>query len=212
MERRVFDWVEHVTGDYRRKPDVWSYTHLRLFHGCRPVDVQTYYEHGILLMPKAVLADQLRTIFQEVSESQIQAAVAKVTQRDTVDTALDLRYLKEHASHYIVQGSETLKAFAVYLPRINGKDPSERLKNVGVPTALVVEAPLEEIDYQTLEELDEKLRLLAESGTYEVCDEKDMIDFTVSFSKGVPREWIIRHEIIREATDPADCGKKYRYP
>lgn len=38
-----------------------------------------------------------------------------------------------------------------------------------------------------------------------------MIDFTVSFPEGVPIEWIVRHETIREATNPADHSQRYKY-
>lgn len=174
MDRRVFDWVEHVSGDLGRKSDLHACTHLRLFHGCRPLDVLSYYEKGILVMSLDELARQFREIFSDHPPEALEHAISKVMPRDEewrVDTAIDLRFLIKHASHYIVHGSETLNAFAVYLPSINGEDPRKRLKNVGVPTALVIEAPIGEVDYQTLEELDDKLALLAEKGTREACDD-----------------------------------------
>ena len=94
---------------------------------------------------------------------------------------------------------------------VDGRNPRERLKNVGVPTVLVIDAPFDRIDYQAFEELKEKLSILEERGTYEVCDEGDMIDFTVSFCNGVPAAWLVRHETIREATDPIDRSRKYCY-
>ena len=210
MERRVFDWSGHVKGDYSQKPDLSTFTHMRLFHGCRPIDVQRYYDLGILVMPIKVLAEQFRTNYPDLPPDQLDIAISRVNQRDTVDTALDLRYLIEYASHYIVQGSETRKAIAANLI-IKGEDLRERLKYIGVPTALVIDAPLDEIDCQTIEELDEQLAILAEKGTCEVCVEGDIIDFTVSFSKGVPPAWLICHKTIREATDPTDRSRKYRY-
>jgi hypothetical protein len=215
MKRHVFDWVEHVTGNYSRKADLWTYTHFRLFHGCRPIDVLSYYVKGILVMPLDELAREFRQIFADYGSEALGQAISKITRCDDewrVDTALDLRFLIKHASHYILQGSETLKAFAANLPWTEGKDPRERLKNVGIPTALVIEAPLSAIDDQTLQEMDDTLDLLVTGGTHEACDDGDLIDFTVSFSKGIPREWIVGHEIITEATALADRGRQYRCP
>jgi hypothetical protein len=214
MKRRIFDWVEHVKGDYTKKPDLREFTHLRLFHGCRPLDVRTYYEKGIVVMPLTEFARQLREIFSDFPPEALEHAIAQVKRSDDawrVDAALDLRYLIEHASQYIVQGSETLSAFAANLPIVDGEDPRERLRNVGVPTAFVIEVPLDEVDLEAFEELDEKLSILALKGTDEACDGGDMVDFTVSFSKGVPHEWLIRHETIHKATDPSDRSRIYRY-
>ena len=214
MERRIFDWVEHVTGAFSQKPNLGTFTHLRLFHGCRPRALESYYEKGILVMPLAELEQQFREIFSDFSSEALEHAIAKIKRRDDewrVDAALDLRFLIKHASHYIVQGSETLKAFAAHLPMIGGEDPRERLKNVGVPTALVIDAPLDEVDDRTLAELDETLSILAEKGVDEACDYGNMIDFTVSFPRGIPSEWLTRHETVREATDPADRTSTYYY-
>jgi hypothetical protein len=201
-ERRVFDWAEIVSADCPEKSGLSNYTHLRLFHCCRPVELRTYYERGILAMPLDVLAEQFRMIYRDVCLRHIDAAIASVSWKEEprADTTIDLRYLKEHAKHYITHGSETLKAFAVHLPKLDGKDATDRLRTIGRPTVFVIEAPLDEIDYATLEELDKSLKVLVEKGPCEACDDGDMIDFTVSFPNGVPREWIVRHEIIVEAT------------
>jgi hypothetical protein len=214
MTRRVFNWVEHVESDSTRKPDLYTFTYLRLFHGCRLLSVESYHEQGVLVMPLAELERQFREIFSDFSTEVLQHVAGKITRRDDewrVDAALDLRFLLKHASHFIVQGSEPLKVFAAHLPVIGDEDPRERLKNAGVPTAFVIDAPLDEVDDRALEELDEKLSILAKKGGYEVCYDGDMIDFTVSFAKGVPSEWLSRHETIREATDPADHSRKYYF-
>lgn len=203
-----------MQGDYSVKPDLSDYTHVRLFHGCRPVDVRSYYNNGIVVTSLAELTRQFRAIFSEYPPATIDHAISQVKRRDDewrVDTVLDLRFMLKHASHYVVQGSETLKELAVHLPWIGGTDPRDRLRSVGRPTALVVEAPMTEIDHQTLQELDEKLALLATGGVYEACDGGDLIDFAVSFRRGVPAAWIVEHRNIDEATDPDDRSRQYRY-
>jgi hypothetical protein len=214
MQKKLLEWTAIVAGDCSRAVNLDSFTHLRLFHCCRPVSVDSYYQHGIRVMPEAELADRFREVYADYSPAAVEAAISafRYEPREArVDAVLDLRFLIEYASHYLVQGSERLKAWARHLPLLNGRDPTARLKSLGRPTAFVIDAPLSGVDLQDRQDLQMKLTQLAEHGTAHVCDAGDLLDFTTSFIAGIPPEWIVRHDFVDEAADPNDCSKKYRY-
>jgi hypothetical protein len=214
MEKKIFEWTTIVADDYSRAVDLDSYTHLRLFHSCRPASVDSYYQHGIRVVPEAELADRFREIYADYPPAAVIAAIAAFcyeAREARVDAVLDLRFLIQYASHYLVQGSERLKAWARRLPARDGRDPTARLKSLGRPTAFVIDAPLPAVDRQDRQDLQMKLNLLAENGAAHVCDAGDLLDFTTSFAAGIPPKWIVRHDFIDEAADPDDRRKTYRY-
>src|SRR5262245_32182207 len=214
MSRSVFDWAVIVAETPPRRLQLSEFSHVRLFHGCRPTSVDSYYADGIRVVSSAELANRFREIYADLPSAAVETAIASCPRTDCeerVDLALDLRFLVKHASHYLVQGSETLKAWGRALPRLHGADPTARLKSIGRPTAFLVDAPLQTVDNQDVKDLQMKLDLLAEQGPAAACDDGDLIDFATSYVSGVPREWLVGHQFIDEATDPDDRGARYRY-
>lgn len=101
MERIVFDWRQIVAGDLSQRVDLSSFTHLRLYHCCRPVSVDSYYAQGIRVFPLTELAERFREIYSDLPPAAVQAAIGALKREpreERVDAVLDLRYLIKNAT------------------------------------------------------------------------------------------------------------------
>src|SRR5689334_9677176 len=96
MSRKTFVWTEIVAGDHSVRVDIGEFTHLRLFHGCRPTAVNSYYTNGIRVLSAAELAERFRGILADFPAARLESAIASCRRElcdERVDTALDLRFL-----------------------------------------------------------------------------------------------------------------------
>lgn len=135
------------------------YTHLKAFHGCRPIALSSYYEHGL----RGQDGDQLITLFREtfadVPTPDLDAAIAVLGDRSTRERGAiwlvsDDREMIEEYGHYLIQGSEFLMALAAQLgvSRL-GEDYRFRLREHGVPTVLEIELPVVIVPSNNIEEV-----------------------------------------------------------
>jgi hypothetical protein len=135
------------------------YAHLKAFHGCRPVSLSSYYEHGLQGQNADQLVLQFQAMFPQVPASDLNAAIASLGDRSTRERGAiwlvgDDREMVEQYGHYIIQGSEYLMALAAHLgfsPR--GKDYRFLLRERGVPTVLEVDIPIEIVQWRDIEEV-----------------------------------------------------------
>src|SRR5919205_705887 len=90
------------------------YSAVRAFHACRPLDVSSYYEQGLIpLDPGKAASDFKRHLlcgdFPELDESDLDSVI-KDTTLDTIEGRvyfnLDERLLIEQCGHYLLYGSE----------------------------------------------------------------------------------------------------------
>lgn len=195
MSKHILDLVTIATDStkHRPKPDLRLFTHVRAYHCGRPVDQQSYLDEGIRIGRPCVLESQFRDIFKDFGKRLLDEAVVKTTvaKRNEVDLALDYRWLFTFCPHYAITGSELIREFAANITGEENTDQRERLKGIGIPSMVVVDVPIEEINHQDLEYIDSKLQKLANGQYDEAFDWRDMFDITVSLRKTVLPEWIV---------------------
>ena len=124
------------------------YTHLKGFHGCRPLRVNSYYENGLLGQNSVLLCNTFREIFSDVPKEDVETVIKQFADRSARERgAMWLvgrdKYLIEECGHYLIQGSEYLMALAAHLGHAtSGEDYRFRLRNYGIPTILEVDVPI----------------------------------------------------------------------
>lgn len=135
------------------------YSHLKAFHGCRPVLLSSYYEHGLRGQDADQLILQFRAMFADVPATDLSAAIDSLGDRSTRERGAiwlvgDEREMVEEYGHYIIQGSEYLMSLAACLgvsPR--GEDYRFRLRERGIPTVLEVDIPIEIVQWADIKEV-----------------------------------------------------------
>ena len=120
----LMDWDK--TNEFRR-----LYSHIRVFHACRPANVSSYYEKGILLLSIDEQIKRFRSIFlrgdyPELTEEILQQSIQKVASinvdpENEICLGLDDKLITEMAGHYLIYGSEYLLALVAQLPVENTK-------------------------------------------------------------------------------------------
>ncbi|MBR8279086.1 hypothetical protein [Burkholderia vietnamiensis] len=136
-----------------------QYTHLKAFHGCRPVTLSSYYKHGLRGQDGDQLISFFREIFADVPASDLDAAIASLDDRSTRERGAiwlvsDDREMIEEYGHYVIQGSEFLMALAATLGvSRSGEDYRFRLRERGVPTVLEIDLPVGFVNGDDIEEV-----------------------------------------------------------
>ena len=147
------------------------YDQVRLFHGCRPVDVTSYYTCGLKPLDcthanAAAYTTFLSGASPELTRADVDAAIAEVgpdLREGRVYFCFDGRELVEYCGHYLIYGSEYLCAVGASLMRLHQRrdgwspDYREALKRVGIPTLFVVDLPLILLRRSAIREIAEAL-------------------------------------------------------
>lgn len=120
------------------------YSHFKAFHGCRPVDVGSYFEKGLVGQDKVQIQHVFRRMFSEWPMEHLDRAIADLEPtRDHEAGKVWLlgcdKELVEDCGHYLIQGSEYLMALAVH---VEGSLAQRRLREVGIPTIIEVDLPV----------------------------------------------------------------------
>jgi len=188
-----------------------EYCSIRAYHGARPLNVEAYYNSGILISDCDNLVCQARAVFASsafpaFSPSEIDQAVNSLPRYvdGSVCVALDDRQLVEWAGHYMIYGSEYIMAIAGCLPPIQGMNCQQYLKGIGAPTVFELEVPVSAVSDYELNAL--ALSIGEEESVGEVpCN----IDFTFELHESLAPECIIGHYHPREIWDQHDGGRIY---
>jgi hypothetical protein len=177
-----------------------QFTHIRAFHGCRPVDVGSYYESGFL--PTNI--EQIRRVAKEIflqpeSGEEHKSALERAVQELVKGKREGQLYLVlddmlfEASPNYLIFGSEGLMIIASRLGTINGVHRYDILRGRGTPTIFVCDLPISIIPsdrlYQTAATfIFQTLRGLGESG-----EEVVTVRNSFRFDKALPPSIIVRH-------------------
>lgn len=123
-----------------------DYTHVRAFHGCRPIDISTYKEHGIVPITRAVARQEaiLRFGGGTIPDSTILAAFDRAWKElddihKCVWFALTREELLNTCGHYMISGSEFLLALGT------GLGYQYKLREIGTPSLLHCDVPVSAI-------------------------------------------------------------------
>lgn len=126
----VFLWNENIG-----KADLSEYTHIRVYHACRPIDIKEYLENGIHTFSKAEayikVKERLRRI--GINEKKIEKVFNEHWENDIhhfnkICVNISKAELLNESGHYLVYGSEFICGMAVDL------FCQQKLKDIGVPT------------------------------------------------------------------------------
>lgn len=174
-----------------------GFSHVRLFHGCRPVDVRSYYDQGILRHGPAVL-DRARRFLRgyAVPEGLIDAAIRDVnfnTDEGRVFLAFDDEHLIKHAGHYLIYGSESLMAITASLIWLGHRDLQWELTRVGRPTLVVCDVPVERLPFHSRREIAQTLYQTYRQYRSRQPAHVRSIDHTVVLRTDVPPEAVVDH-------------------
>lgn len=144
-----------------------EFTHIRGFHGCRPLDIHTYYSQGIQMLNKEQLLhetlyrlkdtflDKKRII--EVFEKHWQS---ESIERQNIWFAVSKQELLSKAGHYMIYGSEFIQGIAADL------GSHQLLKNHGIPTIFSIDVPIETIPTEYLNCLEDNIKNKDTSGGF----------------------------------------------
>lgn len=128
------------------------YTHIRAYHACRPTDVGSYLQHGLLGQNRTLIESSFRSIFSDVDEALLDRAIDAMDSRGNHENgkiyfSCDPHELVEYCGHYLLQGSEYLMALAARLCEYDPglEDYRLRLRRTGIPTVFEVGIPVEQI-------------------------------------------------------------------
>lgn len=191
------------------------FSHVRLFHGCRPVDVKVYYRDGLRRHGPAIL-DQARRIFraQGIPGPSIETAIADTAlhiDQGRVFLALDDRSLINHAGHYMIYGSEAVMAVGATLVRQGYPGAQAALMQVGRPTLLTCELPLSSLSDHSVRQLAESIydeHRLARGRQRSVARRRD---HTVVVHADIPGTAVRSHRTPPAIPDWHRGGISYRY-
>ena len=193
------------------------YSHVKAFHGCRPLTVRSYYESGILGQNRGKITEQFKSVFSDVDDALLEEAIRDLEDRGhredgKVYFVCDDQDLIESCGHYLIQGSEYIMAMATSLYRLSGRqeDYRLRLREIGIPTVFEVDIPLEVIpNYQISEVVG---AILATWGTLNLFpDDYYKQDMSFVIHDDLPPRCIIGHSHPEKILDPHFGNSWYRF-
>jgi len=124
------------------------YSYAKAFHGCRPENLRSYYEHGLQGHQPDRIQARFRELFHDVDPNQLQKAIDELGSRSISEKGKiwltgDDRKMLDDFGHYSINGSEYLMSLAARLTRLDGygEDYRWRLREIGVPTVFEVDIP-----------------------------------------------------------------------
>ncbi|MBK7832181.1 MAG: hypothetical protein IPJ56_07515 [Gemmatimonadetes bacterium] len=122
------------------------YAAVVAYHGCRPVDVHSYYRHGLLRQTSETRLHLLERVIEitGLPEVEVQQAVLLATTKLDADRSfvvLDGRELVDDSPHYLIYGSEFTMAVLARLADMGHPNYQYRLKTLGVPTLFTCHVP-----------------------------------------------------------------------
>jgi hypothetical protein len=195
------------------------YSHIRVYHGCRPTNVQSYYEKGVLpsLAVKDVQIDRFREIFPsdgfpEITEEKLQQSIEEIgSTAEDLCLAIDDKHIIERAGHYLIYGSEYLGGLVTNLPIENIEKYNSELREIGKPTFIEINLP-NKIEYVSDSVLWVVLERMITEWVYNIAHsrtESSPFDCTISLCETLPPEHIYSHYHPRKITDPLIGHKIY---
>lgn len=117
------------------------YSAIKLFHGCKPINVGDYYTKGILVQDSEKLYKLASVIFSDVDGEELGTAFRKINdqynENGSVFFTSNDEVLVKNSGHYLIRGSEFIQALAIEI-----YNSSVNLEKIGVPTIFEVNIPI----------------------------------------------------------------------
>lgn len=132
-----------------------NFSFLKAYHGCKIYENGNQLKEGLIPLNKNYLIKQVQYILRQnnikFEEKILEEALE--TREGKIYFCLTSTELLKYANHYLIYGSESV--FEVLSKLINNsKELKKILKNVGIPTYLECDIPIELIDNSVIEEIE----------------------------------------------------------
>lgn len=225
---RLFDWKnENTWPSYLGRVDLTDqsppddmvdrftedYSHVKVYHACRPFAVDSYYSVGILPLRYSQLISALRKVAREqlglsITTPEIRSAVEAfgAFHDGRVFVVLDDEDLLWYAGHYAIYGSEYVQSVVNHIREHGGDISREHLKMLGQPTVFIVHLPICQASpgdvAAVVGEVNNALYRKQPS-----CS----IDFTFELSERISPDNLVGHYHPRVIRDPIDQFRRYVY-
>lgn len=203
-------------------------THMRstfgsvsMFHCCRPVNVQSYYDRGFRVLDSRQANDLFRKVFvgnprfPEITaahaEATIEGMARSYKRHGYVYFGLDDRFLIQHCGHYLIYGSEYLQALAASVGGQIGRPTRSELRRIGIPTVFVVDVPVQRFSDSDLTTLGESALHAWAYGIAHKTEDVRKIDFGIGIEHCLGPEFIREHYSPETIPDPFRQRLPYRY-
>lgn len=219
MKKKIFNWedIEKWTDVLNEVENIEDYyTHIRLFHACKPTDIESYYINGIQPLDIEHIRNKAHDIFRsndfpEIKDEDIEEAIQQIqaiTPEGIIYLALGKRDLVQSCGHYLIYGSEFILGMANELRNKYGNDYSKILKTKGIPTVFSCDIPIDIISKFYLDDLNQRAKniLTIEDLKY---DDAPLIDFSVPIGQVIYPSYIVSHYHPKRIKDPLNHNEIY---
>lgn len=198
-----------------------SFSHVSMFHCCRPRYIEPYYSDGIRVLSPDEANRQFADLCHDsndlvnIPEQDIIAAIDSMSNSsgrfDQAYFGLDDRYLIEHCGHYLIYGSEYLQSLCRHLRDRIRYDLSSQLKRIGIPTVFQIKISVSQL---TIQELSTLANNALPAWAYRIAHnrrEPGLLNFAIMLSHDLPPTDIVTHYHPEKIPDPFFGRMVYRY-
>lgn len=148
-----------------------EYTHIRGYHGCRPISVKEYYKHGIKPIEKSSARQEAldRLCNEWIPKEAVITSFEKAWKElqyphKSVWLTYSKAELLESCGHYIIYGSEFICGIAAEL------FCQSNLKKIGTPTIFCCDIPLKNVPECYFEDISQMIIDKDSGGGFRVID------------------------------------------
>jgi hypothetical protein len=164
-------------------------------------NLDEFYRNGLVPLEPSEWQEKAYELFMnpnfpEISASQVEAAVAKISTKTTkgyIHFGLDDKFLISYAGHYLIHGSEYLAAIAIELGRQTGRDFKRVLRDIGKPTVFICDIPVAKVSFGEIYELSGTLLAKIFDSILSGHPVSTTLDFTITLDEIVSPECIVSH-------------------
>lgn len=188
-----------------------DFTHIRVYHICRPVDPQAYLKQGLHLSDYSELLNQLVINAKQFCGIDLENTHLDYAKDDIgnfhekrVFVVLDDQNIINRSGHYAIYGSEYLVAVAVCIKSKFGIFGKDYLKKFGTPTVYEILLDIDDISEQELNDL-----TCAVNNSIFHKGNSDTIDFTFELYKAINAEKIVSLYHPTKIKDPLEKYLSY---
>lgn len=193
--------------EYFAKKIKENIVYLRVYHGCKPIDFESYFKEGFYPLQIDSFITSTAKRFQkfDITETHIKEAIKKVsteTREGRLWFVIDDRTFFNGAGHYLIYGGEYLQAIAGNIQKTIAKPLQSHLEQTGVPTVFICEIPISMIDEEDILNLSGAILENYFEKIFNERNKDQRKDFGFSISASLPAKYLVGHYHPEEIENP----------
>lgn len=163
MKKRVFvfDEINFDNKNLYEKVNLKNeYTHIRGYHRCRPLNIDNYYDNGIVPINKEQALIQALYLLRDEWVDQDEIIKVFISHWSNLEEVhkhvwltLTRKELIDSCGHYLIYGSEFICGMAAEL------GCQRNLRKKGTPTIFHCDVPIEKIPSDYLEDINKQVQI-----------------------------------------------------